>query len=817
MDSQAPAVEAEDRAPRATSDAMANIPAGNDPFAGGSITRTGQANVAGGIPSANTSVGNPIGGVNPGGIFSARNNQGSNIGIPYTRLCPLGSKQGAGLGRPPTPAVEANAPDPPDLGQPLVVNETENLRSMTLAFILGKRSGPGVGVPLINPDGSEILDMSGEASVDFGFSFNTNGAIAPGMPGTERFQKLCSFEYLSRYFTNALWTKGIILCNNDPAGVNAANAGGTFANGLGAAPLPSEWTTGLPRMVKAAADAREADRLAGAGTPGRETNGVALNAALNAATLTNTGDIGQAMGLDGSAAATATRLRQGIFAHDIGPFLRGKGITHEMLAGTRDASLQGVGMPAGTTEKTYLPYHVSRCAGDELAFALFERLLEEKGFSDWRPDGVVLSKGADDPSDKLSDEMLKSRDGELFNIRIQGPAVTSTWTGDPALEVMPLDKVFVVIVADVWWGDLDTTAGALSPASADVKRLVDGLMNPNGTYGAIPGGNLDAKRAAWRAYLKAREIEFTEGPNALTKLPPPVKKVSGRPYAGRPMQGGGEGRSFDDLNGNNGVALNAKPVAIALTGGYTQAQVDARDAERTAWDNALREAQYQWDRAQTMVKFQEMSRAALRNGTEVTRLCNFRVKLATSSQMVNYSAPRFDGAGKQVCSPSDAGDEYRRVHNQSRMGLRLSLNGGEYIVGGWCIGNVLDTAASRAAFPSAGTNIGVRTAPNSMAVNLNVKVEWWDSDRMWRSFMNVDESLTPRYAETKPLVGVDVNPATGAKTPNGNFLYSSVNMPPGSALAIAPGVYARANNVAVSTVTLAQQLATARNLSDALV
>ena len=64
---------------------MATIPPGNDPFIGGSLTRSGQSNVAGGIASANTGVSNPIGGVNPGTIFSARNNQGSNIGIPYTR------------------------------------------------------------------------------------------------------------------------------------------------------------------------------------------------------------------------------------------------------------------------------------------------------------------------------------------------------------------------------------------------------------------------------------------------------------------------------------------------------------------------------------------------------------------------------------------------------------------------------------------------------------------------------------------------------------------------------------------------------------
>ena len=61
------------------------IPAGNDPFIGGSLTRSGQANVSGGIASANTGVGNPIGGVSAGTPFFARNNQGSNIGIPYTR------------------------------------------------------------------------------------------------------------------------------------------------------------------------------------------------------------------------------------------------------------------------------------------------------------------------------------------------------------------------------------------------------------------------------------------------------------------------------------------------------------------------------------------------------------------------------------------------------------------------------------------------------------------------------------------------------------------------------------------------------------
>ena len=152
----------------------------------------------------------------------------------------------------------------------------------------------------------------------------------------------------------------------------------------------------------------------------------------------------------------------------------------------------------------------------------------------------------------------------------------------------------------------------------------------------------------------------------------------------------------------------------------------------------------------------------------MTRLCNFRVMLATSSQMVNYSYLKYESNGEQMAgSVTQAGNEFRKVYGQSRMGLKLTRAFGEYIVGGWCIGNVLDTAASRGSMPGSGSNIGVRTAPNSMALNVNVQVEWWDSDRMWRSFMNKDGLITPRYQPTKP--DADLSPA---------------NMPPQEAIAV---------------------------------
>ena len=744
---------------------MASIPGGNDPFIGGSITRTGQANVAGGIPSANTSVGAPVGGVNPGTPFFARNNQGSNIGVPYTRLVPLGSKDGSGLGRPPRPG----AVDP---SEPVVVRETEDLRATTLAFILGKRSrGANDQMTMVDAAGDAVV-LGATDALAFGYSYGVNAGIAPGMPGTERFQKLCSLPYLQRYFTNALWNKGIVLQGNGGVG----SEGGAFG------PLLAAFKTGLPRAAKSAATTRTADRAA----VGPQRAGVNLLLKLGTSTLANVNDIAVAMGLPGSDLVDAAKhplINQGIYACDIGPFLRGKGISQDMLRGTPGGEATAVG------DRRVQPYHVSRCAGDELAFALFQDLLEEKGLTDWRPDGIVLSKGVNDPSDKMSDEYLEARDGQLFNMRIQGPAIATSWTGDPALEVMPLDKVFVVIVADVWWGD-DTALGNLTDANgvnhgANLQAFVGKVARADGAAATTP------TRAELNAYLEARNVEWktrtirgriapmnqktliTDGdpmpadigreafglkPNGASNL----VDYSGGPYP--TLDASIQKEKADALNdadaAASGAYLNANPGDNA---GANAAGNAASNAIEKIWDDALTAAEDLWNaekdarnviiaRNIPMDDFEKMQKDALQQDSltkTVTRLVNFRVKLATSSQMINYSNIRFDANGQQVVPPDTDAYEFRRVQSQSRMGLRLGTNGGEYIVGGWCIGNVLDTSASRAAFPSAGTNIGVRTAPNSMALNINVNVDWWDADRMWRSFMNVEDTLTPRYVPTK--------------------------------------------------------------------
>jgi hypothetical protein len=642
---------------------MGSIPAGNDPFIGGSKTPNAPPPALGGsIAPAQTGVSNPIAGVNPGAPFFARNNRGSNIGIPYSRLCPLGGERAMmGLGRPPAPTDAT-----PNVNTEPVITETNDLRATKLAFILGRRSAEVAGVTgMVDQNGDSVEGFNQDPGAldnayDYGFQLAINNGYAPGVPGTERFQKLCSFEYLQRYFTNVLCNKGI----NLGANIN---------------PTGSLWDSGLMRVASAAAAART-EQLSRTNAPGEV--GADIAAGLQNASMLKMPDLCNLMGMAGSDAAQAPARRQGIFARDQGPFLRGKGVNTGILNGTPSGTPFAVPGP-NSSVKHLDPFHVSRCAGDELAFALFERLIEQKGLTDWRPDGIVLSLGADDPSDTLSDEHFKARDAQLYNVRVQGPAIGASWTGDPALETMPLDKVFVVIVADVWWGDLNNVGEKQgSNAKSNLETFVSKVASADGRAGTATLSEL-------RNYLKERKAQFEVG-----------NLVSSRNLP-----------TFD---------------------------ADA---------------------------------AAAMNGDEATRLCNFRLQLATSSQMINYSGLRFGRDGEQVLgNDNQTRDEFVRVPNQSRMGLRLGTNGGEYIVGGWCIGNVLDTSASRGSMPGTGSSIGARTAPNSMALNINVQIDWWDPDRMWRCFMNKESkpfvldadgertggrglpraSFAPRYVKTVP-------------------------------------------------------------------
>jgi hypothetical protein len=125
----------------------------------------------------------------------------------------------------------------------------------------------------------------------------------------------------------------------------------------------------------------------------------------------------------------------------------------------------------------------------------------------------------------------------------------------------------------------------------------------------------------------------------------------------------------------------------------------------------------------------------LRNGTRkvvAAQLMNFRLMRATSSYLANRS-------------------HFKPGDPKSRCGLQIGYDAGaktgnaEYIVGGWCIGTVVDSAASRAL----GHN-GVKAAPSTYAINLNVNVEWWNPDKLYQHYQDrerdplVDDPNTQR-------------------------------------------------------------------------
>ena len=557
---------------------MVSIAAGNNPFAGGAQQRNLPPPAVGGADlSANTRVSAPVGGVNPGQIFSARNNEGSNIGIPYTRLCPLNNE---------VPLGKRSF----DGSRKEMHTETQSLRATTLAFILGKRSKlPAIRADPVDGDRSQLHMMH---------------TLMPGMPGTERFQALCSLEYLQLYFEQVCAKLQINL--NEPISAVLDKPGHVL---------------GCPN-----------------GMPTLEDTDTLLSVR-DFATEANVTQPGSEMG------KSPERL-QGIYARDVGPFLRGKGIAQAMMQTTTSATTvvnDGQG-------KDWAPCLRSRNSGDEMAFAGLLKKMTDIGLLDWTPDGIVLSKGAEDPSDKLSDEYFNARDGQLFNIRVQGPAVGTTWTGDSSMETLPMDKVFVVIVADVWF-DL----------GGEDQKVVDAFKD--GTPPTAKDG--EKQKTAAQAYEELRADK--------------ILKES----------------------------------------------VDSKAKEDAFLDSGFK---------------------AFTGQNENTVLTNFRIELTTSSQIVNYSHMRHSAASKTVPG------------KRSRMGLHLTESFGEYIIGGWSIGNVMDTSASRATMPNAGSSIGVRTAPNSAALNINVSIGYWDGDRLWRTFMNKEGTVKPRYESSRggPQLAVNV-------------------------------------------------------------
>tara|TARA_B110001452_G_scaffold254198_1_gene245557 strand:- start:30875 stop:34666 length:3792 start_codon:yes stop_codon:yes gene_type:complete len=559
---------------------MVSVNPGNDAFGGGALVRSapptsgpqGALPALSGIPG-----GGPVGGVNPPGQpFFARPNEGTNVRIPYARVVPLSDPRGGGLRKTETAQNYYDANGGRDFTNPGyhkdVMSETDTLHPGRLAFVLAKRSG-GRDYTV---KGGNLIGGGGPgnagATLTQDISYAVNSTMAPQLPGADRFQKLCSYEYLDRYvhttvnvakgaviqlgegaarlptdnMTNLTqgWTKGLLrqlteraidrvrilgrkTSDETPAGAPrnamqgaidaATNPPGNLVavdaalkeallarirhatNNAGAAPLAAAAYAASVRKKKEAIDAVATTPGATGGggnpmgddgyyEPGDKVLGY-TGLPEPDATLLNIGDLAKQAGefgspvnadptgdpylttndftvydvalIEPSANGAPPKVHdkhptraQGIFTMDTSAFLRGRGIESEFVE-------------ASTTTKhgRGYPFGVSRNLGDEVAFAVLEQELVKLGLFDWTPDGILLSKLDNVPQDTLEDQRIDARDGMLYNLSIQGPCLATNWTGRTEMAVMPMDKVFVVVVADLWHsryntGSANSTLGA---------------------------------------------------------------------------------------------------------------------------------------------------------------------------------------------------------------------------------------------------------------------------------------------------------------------------------------------------------------------
>jgi hypothetical protein len=319
-------------------------------------------------------------------------------------------------------------------------------------------------------------------------------------------------------------------------------------------------------------------------------------------------------------------LSHGIFTMDKGPFLRGK---------VNDNSL--VELDVGLAAKWAVPNNLS----DSLAFEGLYSKMKELNLFEWSPDGMVLSKLESPAGDPIGSTELDAREAQLFNVAVQGPAIAKTWTGDAKMQCLPMDKVFVVIQADVLtdWDE------------ADVRAAVE------------------AYQAVVANYIK--EIRPDEG---------------------------------SDLSGAR------KTLDDTFFGG---------EFNEVAWD-------------------QRAGQVKIGNGGGI--LTNFHLRRVTSSYLTMYSAYK-------------KGNKHSRCGLADKIRIKTPQAAARYIIGGWCIGTVLDSAASRG---SIGNQI--KLTPASMALNINVNIEWWSGDKLHRHYMDVDGTVLGRQDDQKkPRVYAPVN------------------------------------------------------------
>jgi len=485
-----------------------------------------------------------------------------------------------------------------------------------------------------------------------------------------------------------------------------------------------------------------------------------------------------------------------------GPFLRGFMVDVNRPAPVKQPNSLGEGLD------------VARNMGDLLAFAGLNCKLKLMNLFDWSPDGLVLSKLESPAGDEQGSAALDARSAQLFNVAVQGPAISTSWTSDlrdHKLQVQPLDKVFVCLVADLEY-QLDTDAvkeelrRARTAAENVMKKITGAPGTPGDPWinntleqlmgvatqaaGAIglkaptdgpfkseedavdaakpPGGGFtekgaaDAKQAevdAQQALVDAKQAEVDAAQeladDATAARDAKQAEVTGkRGLANAAPPGAAKtalGAEVTALEAELATLETARAAAVAALAAL-KAELTPLETALTALETALtplaaalavaekaysdavsalaqakKDALDGWSdnpatlkgQMENFLKLADEVRAGTLLPSKAT-LSNFRLMRSTSSHMANYS--HFNPLSPATSRCGLPLGNVRAANTKGRA---------SYIVGAWCIGTVLDSAASRSTIGSM-----TRVSPASMAIQLNVDISWWSADKLYRHYMD---------------------------------------------------------------------------------
>lgn len=517
-----------------------------------------------------------------------------------------------------------------DMQGRIIQNETDGLESGELAWILGRRYG-----------GSGISSDPSASAHGLGMGY-----------GVDRMQRLAYTSWVEAFFRAS---HGAVTIRLDLLAIASPFARSQSAE------IRSHAALLAGRSVLESVDVPHViNNTFSQGTGPTDPYTYVSDVAAHAADPTQ-GVIDAPPGVNGG-------LSCGIFVMEEGPFLRGKTVEDRPVSMVApDLMNDGNGKQISHT--------APRNLGDELAFEALYAEMRRLAMFNWTPDGMVLSKLESPSGDPLSSSEMDARQAQLFNIAIQGPAIAKTWTGDPLQQTMPMDRVFMCVVATVQ-STLAGKATAYSNTGAEAyKRLIDAMIG--------------------------RDEE--EEKNARADLETLIK--TGSSMAADDGEIGKFARDMQEQFKEAGVTANGYAASKGTLG--PDANKTFETLNKSAW--RLKAAQ---------VRTGEL-------GVTNSTMSNFRLMRATSSYLAQYSRWKVaDG----------------KLDAKSRCGLRMGLAGNtataEYIVGAWCIGTVVDNAASR-------STVGhlVRIAPASMAINISVNVEWWSGDKLYRHYMDTDSAI----------------------------------------------------------------------------